>query len=101
MDAIIPDTDVVRTAVELACRAPSVHNSQPWLWRYDAGRLDLHADPSRLLVAADPRGRQLLISCGAALHHLTVALTALRWHTHITLLPDPAHPDLGKGLRRR
>ncbi|MFF0814609.1 Acg family FMN-binding oxidoreductase [Rhodococcus sp. NPDC003318] len=87
MDATIPDTDVVRTAVDLACRAPSVHNSQPWQWRYDAGRLDLYADPARLLVAADPRGRQLLISCGAALHHLTVAMASLRWRTHIDLLP--------------
>ncbi|MGW0040656.1 Acg family FMN-binding oxidoreductase [Rhodococcus sp. NPDC003348] len=99
MDAIIPDTDVVRTAVDLACRAPSVHNSQPWLWRYDAGRLDLYADPSRLLVAADPRGRQLLISCGAALHHLTVALTALRWCAHVDLLPDPAQPQLVATIR--
>lgn len=94
MDALIPDTDVVRTAVDLACRAPSVHNSQPWQWRYDAGRLDLYADPTRLLVAADPRGRQLLISCGAALHHLTVAMTSLRWRTHVRLLPDPLAPRL-------
>ncbi|MFD4293553.1 Acg family FMN-binding oxidoreductase [Rhodococcus sp. NPDC058505] len=99
MDALIPDTEVVRTAVDLACRAPSVHNSQPWRWRYDAGRLELSADPARLLVAADPRGRQLMISCGAALQHLTVALTALRWQTHIDLFPDPARPQLVAAMR--
>ncbi|GAA4490627.1 NAD(P)H nitroreductase [Rhodococcus olei] len=99
MDATIPDTDVVRTIVDLACRAPSVHNSQPWHWRYEGGRLELHSDPARLLAAADPRGRQLLISCGAALGHLTVASTALRWRTHIDLLPDPARPHLVASIR--
>ncbi len=94
MNGTIPDNDVVRTVVELACRAPSVHNSQPWRWRYAGGRLDLYADPARMLAAADPRGRQLLISCGAALAHLTVAASALRWRTHVTLLPDGADPRL-------
>ncbi|WP_414686250.1 hypothetical protein, partial [Mycobacterium sp.] len=27
-----PDTRVITTAVELACHAPSLHNSQPWKW---------------------------------------------------------------------
>ncbi|MGW4477514.1 Acg family FMN-binding oxidoreductase [Rhodococcus triatomae] len=99
MDALIPDTDVVRTAVDLACRAPSVHNSQPWRWRYYAGRLDLFADSDRLLTSADPRGRQLFISCGAALDHLTVAMTSLRWRTRVELLPDPATPRLIASIR--
>lgn len=99
MDALIPDSDVVRTAVTLACRAPSVHNSQPWRWAYERGRLDLVADPRRLLVSADPRGRQLLISCGAALHHLTVAMTSLRWRSHVELLPDPGRPRLVASVR--
>src|SRR5680860_344648 len=40
MDINIPDSNVVRIAVDLACRAPSVHNSQPWRWRYTEGCLD-------------------------------------------------------------
>ena len=27
------DEQTVRGAIALACRAPSVHNSQPWRWR--------------------------------------------------------------------
>ena len=30
-DALL-DADVLRAAVQLACRAPSLHNSQPWQW---------------------------------------------------------------------
>ncbi|GAA4488496.1 hypothetical protein GCM10023094_48470 [Rhodococcus olei] len=91
VDATIPDVNVVRIAVDLAGRAPSVHNSQPWHWTYSNGRLDLHTERARLLPAADPTGRQLVISCGAALHHLGTALTALRWATDVERFPDGLH----------
>ncbi|WP_198163424.1 Acg family FMN-binding oxidoreductase [Rhodococcus sp. WMMA185] len=88
MNSSIPDENVVRIAVDLACRAPSVHNSQPWRWRYADGQLDLYVDGSRVLTSADPTGRQLVISCGAALNHLQTALTALRWSTDIQRVPE-------------
>ena len=52
----------LRDIVELACRAPSVHNTQPWLWRLDGDRIELHADRRRQLPVADPSGRNLVIS---------------------------------------
>lgn len=95
MDAEFPDAATVHTAVELAVRAPSVHNSQPWRWRADPrdrARVHLLADPARRLQRVDPAGRDLLISCGAALHHAVVAFTALGWHATVRRLPDPADP---------
>ncbi len=65
--------DVVRSCVEAACSAPSVHNSQPWRWTCRAGSIALFPDATRLL-RMDSQGRQLVISCGAALHHLVTAL---------------------------
>ena len=53
----------MRSAIALACRAPSVHNSQPWTWRYDAHNVHLLADLDRLLPATDVRGRDLVVSC--------------------------------------
>ena len=32
MPDTLMDTDILRAAVQLACRAPSLHNSQPWQW---------------------------------------------------------------------
>src|SRR6266700_551479 len=64
----VPDYRTLRMALQLAERAPSVHNTQPWRWVFDGARLHLHADPDRLLPATDPRGRQRVISCGAMLH---------------------------------
>ena len=74
----------------LACRAPSVHNTQPWRWRVHGDRLDLFADYRRQLVYADPTRRDLLVSCGAALHHLQVVCAGLGWAARVHRLPDPA-----------
>ena len=83
-----PSEDVLRAIVELACRAPSVHNTQPWSWRSTPDGLDLLADPARALDASDPSGRNLVISCGAALHHAQVVAGALGWLAAVTRLPD-------------
>lgn len=80
--------------IELACLAPSVHNTQPWLWRAQGQTLDLLADRSRMLSVADPHGRNLAISCGAALHHAQVAARALGWRPTVSRMPDAAAPDL-------
>jgi hypothetical protein len=81
-----------RRIVELACRAPSVHNTQPWAWRVSQDRIELYADWSRKLPASDPDGRNLVISCGAALHHAQVAAAALGFEAVVTRSPDPLQP---------
>lgn len=86
-------SDVLRAALELAVRAPSIHNTQPWRFRIDGSTLHLYADPTRRLPATDPDGRDLMISCGAVLHHFRTALAALG-HLAITdRLPDPTNPS--------
>ncbi len=88
------DEQTVRSAIALACRAPSVHNSQPWRWRYDARRVQLYADTGRLLPVTDVHGRDLVLSCGAALHHLRVALAASGIGTSVDRTPRPAETAL-------
>lgn len=88
-----PPRDTLHAALSVACRAPSLHNSQPWRWQLAAHSMHLRADPARMLLATDPTGRQMVISCGAALKHARVAFAALGWHTVIHRLPDPTDPD--------
>jgi nitroreductase len=76
-------------AIDEALRAPSVHNSQPWRWRITPEAVELHADPDRHLQVTDPDRRDLVLSCGAALHHLTVALAAHGAAAVVDRLPDP------------
>lgn len=93
MSVDFPDPDTVRAALSLANRAPSVHNSQPWQWRVGDASVHLYADPSRHLPRTDPDRRDMVLSCGAALHHCTVALAAMGWHARVHRLPSPAEPE--------
>jgi hypothetical protein len=87
-------TAQVRHVVEAATRAPSVHNTQPWRFVVLPDGFELHADRSRQLPVLDPSGRQLHVSCGAALATATVAARELGLDAVLHLLPDPASPDL-------
>lgn len=93
MSAHFPQPETVRAVLSLAMRAPSVHNSQPWHWQVGPHSLQLYADPSRHLPNTDPDRRDMLVSCGAALHHCTVALGAMGWQTKIHRFPNPADAD--------
>jgi nitroreductase len=88
-----PDEGTIQSAMALAAWAPSVHNSQPWRWRVRARSIDLYADMTRHLPVTDPQARDLLMSCGAALHHMRVAFRALGWTATVRRLPDPTNPD--------
>ncbi|WP_137811982.1 Acg family FMN-binding oxidoreductase [Gandjariella thermophila] len=89
-----PDEDTLASAVALATRAPSLHNTQPWRWRLGRGTLSLYADRGRRLPATDPYGHELLLSCGAALHHLRLALAAAGWAPVVHRIPDRSDPEL-------
>ena len=93
-------SDKLRAAVKYAVRAPSSHNSQPWLFRITAGEaLELRADRARGLPVVDPDDRELVISCGAALFHLCVALRHFGCAPRVERLPDAADPDLLARIR--
>lgn len=89
-----PSPEAMTHIVEIASRAPSWHNTQPWHWRATENALELSADRSRQLRLSDPKGRNLLISCGAVLHHALVAAEALGWDTEVERLPEGSSSSL-------
>ncbi|MFC4128436.1 Acg family FMN-binding oxidoreductase [Nocardia rhizosphaerae] len=91
---VVPDRPTIRAAIGIGCRAPSIHNTQPWRWRFDGTRLHLYRDTDRQLAAADPHARQAVISCGAVLHHVRTAFAAHRWRADVVRLPELGTPDL-------
>jgi len=74
--------------IATAARAPSVHNTQPWRFRVGEYAIDLYADRARKL-RVDPVGREMLISCGAALFGLRLAVRSLGYLPVVELFPDP------------
>src|SRR5262245_53829482 len=74
MTADAPSRAELLTAVAAATRAPSVHNTQPWQFRLAGGAVEVYADSGRLLPVADPGGRALRLSCGAAVFNLRLAV---------------------------
>ncbi len=64
----------MRFLIAYAVLAPSAHNAQPWLFVIEESAVALYADRSRRLAHVDPEDRELLISCGAALEFLALAL---------------------------
>jgi hypothetical protein len=87
------DQHVLSDVVGLACRAPSVHNTQPWRLVAENGELRLFLDPHRVPHATDPAGRESVISCGALLHHLGVAAAAAGWKANVARFPNPNELD--------
>ncbi len=92
MPATIVEAEIIEDAVAAACRAPSLHNSQPWRWVLNGGELRLLLDRSRVL-STDRWAREAVISCGAALDHLRTAMLAKDWRPHIDRFPNPTNPD--------
>jgi hypothetical protein len=87
--------EIARYVVARAVWAPSVHNTQPWRFTADGGpQISLHADAGRRLAVADPDGREMMISCGAALFTVRLALRVLGYIPETRVLPDPAQPAL-------
>jgi hypothetical protein len=79
--------EVLEDAIHLACRAPSYRNSQPWNWMINHSQLQLFIAPERV-PSVDHAGRQSLISCGAALDHLRVAMAASRYDCQVKYFPS-------------
>jgi hypothetical protein len=93
MPDTVVDNDILRAAVQLACRAPSLHNSQPWQLVAERAGLHLYVDHGRILCSADKSGREAFISCGAVLDHLLVAMAAAGWTANVDRFPDPNNLD--------
>ena len=52
--------------IESACKAPSGHNTQPWLFKIGASEIDIYPDFSKELPIVDPSHRELFVSLGCA-----------------------------------
>jgi nitroreductase len=84
-----PSRKVLAGCVHAATAAPSLHNSQPWRFRIDGATVDVYADPSRHLHVIDPTGREQMISLGAAVFNLRIAVRQAGYECSVAPFPSP------------
>jgi hypothetical protein len=95
------DAATLEKLISAAIAAPSMHNTQPWRYRLDPDTttIEVRAAPERALRHADPMGRALHVSVGAAVFNLRVAVAHFGWEPVLRLLPRPAEPGLLAAVR--
>lgn len=86
-----PDRATLEGVLDVAARAPSSGNLQPWHWRVDGAGVHLHADWRRQAGEAPTDRRDVLLGCGAVLDHCVVALGAAGWAPRVLRLPGGGH----------
>jgi hypothetical protein len=84
----------LRFFLNYAVLAPSSHNTQPWIFRVRSNAVELYADRTRGLPVVDPEDRALVISCGATLFYLRLAMRRFGYADEVETLPDADDPDL-------
>lgn len=77
-----------------AVAAPSMHNTQPWSFRFTECVVEVYRDRRRELPAEDPDRRMLHMSLGAAVFNLRVAAAHLAYGTQVRSVLDRGRPDL-------
>ncbi len=88
-----PD-EIARFVTEAVIHAPSVSDTAPWWFSTTESDISVRSDLERKLAVADPDGRELTISCGAAVFTARVALRYLGLLPKVSVLPEPGVPNL-------
>ncbi|MCF8231001.1 MAG: hypothetical protein K9J27_02340 [Bacteroidales bacterium] len=87
-----------RDILTLAIKAPSGHNTQPWLIEPESQQVwNIHLNQNALLPVVDPSNREALLSIGAFLENLSVASAHYGYHIDYKVTTDTRQP--GKVLR--
>jgi nitroreductase len=86
------DVSELRLAATAAIRAPSLHNSQPWMFRLRDGAVEVLADPGR--VPATGPDWAARIACGAATFNALLALVVNGTPATARIRPDRADANL-------
>ena len=93
----LTEDEVASYVVAAAVWAPSVHNTQPWRFTVRGQQISLHADAGAAAARADPDGREMMISCGAALFTARLALRSLGYFPRLPCCPIRASRCWSRG----
>lgn len=85
--------EVAKAVIAAAVLAPSHWNTQPWRIEVDGATLRLYADTRRALPVTDPDQRAMMVSLGASLENMLIALRAYGLHPTLDYFPSRHDPS--------
>ena len=88
MNNIVAQNSDYLFMIESACKAPSGHNTQPWLFKIGASEIDIYPDFSKELPIVDPSHRELFVSLGCATENLCIAAHEKGYHTEVKVIEN-------------
>jgi hypothetical protein len=80
-------------------RAPSPCGVQPWGFHRTSNELELLADAARAPAQGEAALREVIVSCGAALLNMRIALRHFGRRDDVQLLPEPRNPSIVARIR--
>ena len=92
-------SEKLKFLLNYAILAPSSHNTQPWSFKIVDDAIELYTDKTRALPVADPNYRELIISCGAALFNLRIAIRHFGYGDTVDILPERDNINLLARIR--
>lgn len=70
--------------IEQAVKAPSGHNTQPWLFKINEASIEIHLNPDKLLPVVDSDNRELFITLGCTTENLCVAASCKGYESAVS-----------------
>lgn len=77
--------EIALKIIRQAVKAPSGHNTQPWLFKYGNDYIEIIPDFTKILEVVDPQNRELYISIGCAVENTIIASTYYGFDTKMEL----------------
>ena len=74
--------------VACATKAPSGHNTQPWLFEVREGEITIRPNFEKRLPVVDADDRELFISLGCAAENLCIAASKLHYLSELAVADD-------------
>lgn len=74
--------------IENATKAPSGHNTQPWLFKICDSEIDIYPDFTKSLPVVDPDNRELFVSLGCAAENLCIAASYKGYRGNVSVTDD-------------
>ncbi|SMO89950.1 Acg family FMN-binding oxidoreductase [Fodinibius sediminis] len=71
--------------IDYGIKAPSGHNTQPWLFSIEENKIEVHPDFSRALLVVDSDSHALYTSLGCAVENIVIAATKYGLRSIVTI----------------